>query len=88
MDQSHGDSYIQELENDNITMLIVTHQMGFASEIANRVIYLSGGKILENDTPEKVFKNKDKFWFCTNCNKIYWKGSHYEKMFEKIDYLS
>ena len=43
---------------------------------------------VEGKVPEKVFKNKDKFWFCTNCNKIYWKGSHYEKMFEKIDYLS
>ena len=42
---------------------------------------------VEGKVPEKVFKNKDKFWFCKNCNKIYWKGSHYEKMFEKIDNL-
>jgi hypothetical protein len=42
---------------------------------------------VEDKVPEKVFKNKEKFWLCKNCNKIYWKGSHYEKMFEKIDNL-
>ena len=42
---------------------------------------------VEDKVPEKVFKNKEKFWLCKNCNKIYWKGSHYEKMFEKIDSL-
>ena len=42
---------------------------------------------VEDKVPEKVFKNKEKFWLCKNCNKIYWQGSHYEKMFEKIDNL-
>ena len=38
--------------------------------------------------PERVFNNNEKFWFCKKCNKIYWKGTHYEKMFEKINNLS
>lgn len=38
--------------------------------------------------PKRVFDNNEKFWFCKKCNKIYWKGSHYEKMFEKINKLS
>ena len=38
--------------------------------------------------PKRVFDNNEKFWFCKKCNKIYWKDSHYEKMFEKINNLS
>jgi uncharacterized protein with PIN domain len=38
--------------------------------------------------PKRVFENNEDFWFCKNCNKIYWKGSHYEKMIEKIKQLS
>ena len=43
---------------------------------------------IKGKIPERVFKNNEKFWFCKKCNKIYWKGTHYEKMFEKIDNLS
>lgn len=43
---------------------------------------------VQGKVPEKIFENNEKFWFCKNCNKIYWQGSHYEKMFEKIDSLS
>jgi uncharacterized protein with PIN domain len=42
---------------------------------------------VEGKVPEKVFTNNEKFWLCKKCNKIYWKGSHYEKMFEKINTL-
>ena len=34
--------------------------------------------------PDRVFESNDKFWYCKNCNKIYWKGTHYDKMLEKI----
>jgi polar amino acid transport system ATP-binding protein len=37
------------------TMLIVTHEMRFAREIADRVVFLDGGRIVEDDTPEVVF---------------------------------
>jgi len=40
---------------------------------------------VEGKVPKKVFENNDKFWFCTTCNKYYWKGSHYEKIMHKID---
>jgi hypothetical protein len=42
-------------------------------------------KDIKGTVPEKAFNNNEKFWFCKKCNKIYWKGSHYEKMFEKIN---
>ena len=44
-------------------------------------------KVVKGKVPERVFNNNNKFWYCKNCNKIYWKGSHYEKMFEKINNL-
>ncbi len=33
--------------------------------------------------PEKAFQNHEKFWFCKKCDKIYWQGSHYDKMIQK-----
>jgi uncharacterized protein with PIN domain len=43
---------------------------------------------IKEKVPKKVFENNEEFWYCNNCNKIYWKGSHYEKMIEKINNLS
>jgi len=37
--------------------------------------------------PKRVFDNNKRFWICKKCNKIYWKGSHYENMVEKINEL-
>ena len=48
---------IKSLAEDGMTMVIVTHEMAFAKEVADRVIFVDGGKILENDTPENVFNN-------------------------------
>ena len=48
---------IKELANDGMTMAIVTHEMGFAKEVADRVIFVDGGKIIEEDTPENVFNS-------------------------------
>ena len=40
---------------DGMTMVIVTHEMGFAKKVADRVLFVDGGLILEDDTPERVF---------------------------------
>lgn len=37
--------------------------------------------------PKRVFEANEKFWFCKNCKKVYWKGTHYENMIEKMDVL-
>ncbi|WP_373212795.1 amino acid ABC transporter ATP-binding protein [Ruminococcus sp. 5_1_39BFAA] len=46
-----------ELAQENITMICVTHEMGFAREVADRVIFMDGGYILEEGTPEHFFEN-------------------------------
>lgn len=48
---------IKELAKEGMTMAIVTHEMGFAKEVADRVIFVDDGKIVEDDTPEAVFNN-------------------------------
>ncbi|TQQ84905.1 amino acid ABC transporter ATP-binding protein [Peptacetobacter hominis] len=48
---------IKELAEEGMTMAIVTHEMGFAKEVADRVIFVDDGKILEEGTPEEVFNN-------------------------------
>ena len=46
---------MQKLAEEGMTMLIVTHEMGFARKVANRVIFTDGGVILEEGTPEELF---------------------------------
>ena len=40
-----------------MTMVVVTHEMGFAREVADRVLFMDGGHILEEGTPEQIFGN-------------------------------
>lgn len=47
------------LSQINITMIVVTHEMGFAREVADRVIFMSDGEILETGTPEHFFTNPE-----------------------------
>jgi polar amino acid transport system ATP-binding protein len=48
---------IKELADEGMTMVVVTHEMGFAKEVADRVIFMDGGKIVEENTPEAIFTN-------------------------------
>lgn len=48
---------MKEVANDNMTMVIVTHEMDFAKEIASRVIFMDKGKIVEQGPPEEIFQN-------------------------------
>ena len=48
---------MKELAKEGMTMVIVTHEMRFAHQIANRVIFMDGGVVVEQGTPEEVFTN-------------------------------
>ncbi len=48
---------MKELADDGMTMVIVTHEMGFAREVSDRVLFVDDGYIKEEGTPEEVFKN-------------------------------
>ena len=48
---------MQELANSGMTMYLVTHEMGFAYKIANRVLFIDGGVVSEEGTPQDVFDN-------------------------------
>ena len=48
--------------------------------------YIKREDVLDK-VPEKVGKYQDKFWYCSKCDKIFWKGSHYDKMLKKINEL-
>ena len=48
---------IKELAQEGMTMAIVTHEMGFAKEVADRVIFVDGGVIVEDGTPAEVFES-------------------------------
>lgn len=48
---------MKELAQDGMTMVVVTHEMGFAREVANRVLFINDGMIQEENTPEELFGN-------------------------------
>ncbi|KAF1075107.1 amino acid ABC transporter ATP-binding protein [Halodesulfovibrio sp. MK-HDV] len=48
---------MKDLAREGMTMLCVTHEMGFAREVADRVIFMDGGEIVEEGTPEHFFRN-------------------------------
>ncbi|PIP94516.1 MAG: polar amino acid ABC transporter ATP-binding protein [Bdellovibrio sp. CG12_big_fil_rev_8_21_14_0_65_39_13] len=48
---------MKDLAKEGMTMMVVTHEMGFAKEVADRVVFMDQGYILEQGTPEQIFKN-------------------------------
>jgi len=48
---------MKELARDGMTMIVVTHEMGFAREVGNRIIFIDGGKIVEDGSPNEIFGN-------------------------------
>ena len=48
---------MKELAHEGMTMVVVTHEMNFAKEVGDRIIFMDGGIVLEDDTPEEVFNN-------------------------------
>ncbi len=48
---------IKQLANEGMTMVIVTHEMGFAREVADQVIFMDGGYVVEKGTPTEIFSN-------------------------------
>ena len=48
---------MRELARDGMTMVVVTHEMGFAREVADRVVFMADGEIVEEATPETFFTN-------------------------------
>ena len=48
---------MRDLAKDGMTMVVVTHEMGFAREVANHVMFMADGKLLEEGSPEEIFTN-------------------------------
>ncbi|BAC12962.1 amino acid ABC transporter ATP-binding protein [Oceanobacillus iheyensis] len=50
---------MKQLAKEGMTMVVVTHEMGFAKEVADRVLFMDEGIIMEENTPDKIFTNPD-----------------------------
>lgn len=65
---------MKELAKEGMTMVVVTHEMSFARDVSDRVIFMSDGKIVEDDVPEKIFTNpseeRTKAFLCKTLGKI------------------
>lgn len=50
-------SVMRQLADEGMTMLVVTHEMGFAKEVSNKVIFMDGGVVVEEGSPKQIFEN-------------------------------
>ena len=48
---------MKDLAKEGMTMVVVTHEMGFAKEVGDRIIFMDGGNIVEQGTPQELFGN-------------------------------
>jgi len=48
---------MRRLAGTGVTMIVVTHEMGFAKQVADRVIFMDSGKLVEMGTPQQIFDN-------------------------------
>ena len=55
--QNKENVVMKELAKEGMTMVCVTHEMGFAREVGNRVLFMADGKLLEEGTPEQIFEH-------------------------------
>ena len=61
---------MQELAKGGMTMFVVTHEMGFAREVADRIVFMDGGYIIEEGTPDEVLKHPKQERTITFLNKV------------------
>ncbi len=61
---------MKQLAADGMTMVVVTHEMGFAREVADRVIFMDGGVIVEEGKPEEIFSNPKEERTISFLNKV------------------
>ena len=50
---------MKELAREGMTMVVVTHEMGFAREVGNRVLFMADGKLLEQGSPDDIFDHPE-----------------------------
>ena len=48
---------MKQLARDGMTMVVVTHEMGFAREVGDRVLFMDGGRLVEEGTPQQIFEH-------------------------------
>ncbi len=76
--------------NEQLTQVL--HHIGFDSAfhltrciVCNTPLLSVEKKTVKPRVPPKVFETRDAFWYCSVCDKYYWKGTHYESMIKKIN---
>ncbi len=61
---------MKELANEGMTMVVVTHEMGFAKEVATRVLFMDNGMVLEQNTPDEFFSHPKNPRLCDFLSKV------------------
>mgnify|MGYP006283627639 CR=1 FL=1 len=76
-----------EEQKEQIITIIKPKSLNYLSRclLCNSLLEEISKNEVKNKVPEKIFENNEEFLYCKKCNKIYWKGTHYENMLSKIN---
>jgi hypothetical protein len=74
-----------QLRHVLMDVTIDDHQILSRCSLCNTPLLEVKKNDVENKVPEKVFNRNEKFWWCPLCDKLYWTGTHYQKIINKID---
>ena len=78
-----NDQLRQVLKNTNIDENFFLSRCLLCNNLVEKISKKNVKKIV----PDRVYENNKKFWYCKICDKVYWKGSHFENMIQKIKQL-
>ena len=78
-----NDQLRQVLKNTKIDENFFLSRCLLCNNLVEKIIKKNVKKIV----PKRVYENNKKFWYCKTCDKVYWKGSHFENMIQKIKQL-
>lgn len=85
--------YIEERDIDDILKKILNEfdldikPLSRCSLCNNEIVSVEKEKI-DEEIPEGVYERNDEFWMCKNCDQVYWKGTHWDKILAKIEKLN
>jgi uncharacterized protein with PIN domain len=87
--------YYIESDNPDLQLKQVVHDLNLSFDDlvmtrcaeCNFKIYEVSKEQVEGKVPKGVFDRQDRFWYCNNCDKYYWQGSHYDQILAKIEML-
>jgi hypothetical protein len=79
------DSQLEQVVKD--LELKIVNPFSRCSVCNSEIVEVKDKNTIESLVPRRIYKEHKQFWFCNSCNKVYWQGSHWAKIMDKVKWL-